>query len=180
VLDFCNGHGTKWQPLKLGGPTGKEPCYHNGTKPLPTDFTSNPLSEEKIRRRQSLVNDPAYTHTATDTTAVNQVDVDSPDYTYEEVRELTETAPYYLSCKKQLPHVFVKPSNRLPNKRNTFDNGRPEVLSGQRAYRPKGAVLQNDGDTPTVDLSFAVVPEGEPKARVTREKVVKLAARRPF
>jgi hypothetical protein len=122
--------------------------------------------------RQAWLNDAKFTHIAIDTSEVLQIDIDGADYTVEEVRTLVETAPYYLSATKKLPHIFVRTTEPLPLDRTSLDNDNVEVLNRSFSYAPKDAVMQRVSEIPVSELSFArkKAPQSKGAVKQTRKK----------
>lgn len=120
IIDFLQLHGIRWQPISLR-PGTKSPCVVRSTAGLGSRIQWQPktndyygltrLSDDQLLYRQ--VNHPKpYSHIVIDTTDIQQVDVDAHDAIPNLDVVVEQLGPWYKSCTKQLPHVFVRLVNK--------------------------------------------------------------------
>lgn len=158
--DFLDRHGIAWQPthITLEANGKKRPSTVRGVMAKSTDFATLPAAE--VLARRSLL--PHATHLAIDTTQLAQLDVDSEDAMSSPlIRRLLRDAPYFLSCRKKLPHFFIRLSGKPPKTtmgvealgKTEANAWRVELLCGKWSWAEKGVQLHNpDAQPPTMAL----------------------------
>ena len=109
IIEFCNLHQIKWFPIlvQLGEPKGGGGREKHCSTPY-LDLVSFESSDTDIKERQDLLQNPKHLFNAIaiDTEIINQIDVDTPDYS-PEIQHLLETAPYYKSVSRPFGrHIF--------------------------------------------------------------------------
>lgn len=144
IQEFCNLHGIAytWLYVKVN-PNKKEPVWDNYPdgkrdythfkKSIDLVYQQQQYLKNNIQDIERVANQLGYTIVlAIDTYNIYQIDIDSPDYE-EDFKDALQKYPYYLSCSKQLPHIFVKSKIDTKNK-NKMDLEYGELLHGQWAF----------------------------------------------
>lgn len=145
ILDFLQLHNIRWQPVQLRRGT-KAPCVvrSNSVKwqPKTSDFYgASCLSEDQLVFRQ--LHHPAYDHIVIDTSEVQQVDVDSADAIPDLDDVVDSLGPWYKSCTKELPHVFVRLVNKEKYGKRDVSvlSDKIDILNGQWSLAKVNSVV---------------------------------------
>ena len=108
--------------------------------------TMNDFNDEAII---NLRKSPLYeaNYIAIDTRNIYQIDIDTKDdndlpYVPQEYKDLCKSMPYFLSSTKQLPHIFVKPQEKI-TKYNDLLGKDIEILSGKWSFASVDAEIHN-------------------------------------
>jgi len=111
IIEFCKANDIQWFPvhLRILGKRGEHSRYksfHFFNLPR-INFKSPP---HLIKERQEMMNDPEiskqFNGICIDTTYINELDVDTPNYP-PRIQQLLETAPHYASCVRPWgKHIF--------------------------------------------------------------------------
>lgn len=139
ITQYLSNLGILWFPINLEVKDGKKTLkYTHDYMPKLTDFRE--LSRETIIERQKFVN--LFTHIAMDTSEYYHIDFDTNEF--KELREnICKDAPYFLSSSKKLPHVFIKPDEKLDLMRVQTKYDGIEILSGTWSYAPVKTKVYN-------------------------------------
>ena len=108
LVDVLNRLGVKWQPTMIVMKDDKKkPRAVEGVLAKSTDFKDGEeIGASELLQRQKLL--PHATHLAIDTRVIAQLDVDCETaMEHELVLRLLTTTPYFMSCRKKLPHFLI-------------------------------------------------------------------------
>ena len=117
--------------------------------PSMNDFNDETL----VKLRKSPLYETDYI--AIDTRHIYQIDIDTKDdndtpYVPEEYKQLCKYMPYFLSSTKQLPHIFVKPMEKITKFNDLLDKD-IEILTGKWSFAPVQSEIYNY-DNPIKEL----------------------------
>jgi hypothetical protein len=117
--------------------------------PSMNDFNDETL----VKLRKSPLYETDYI--AIDTRHIYQIDIDTKDdngtpYVPEEYKQLCKYMPYFLSSTKQLPHIFVKPIEKISKYNDLLDKD-IEILTGKWSFAPVNSKIHNH-DNPIKEL----------------------------
>lgn len=109
--------------------------------PSMNDFNDDIL----VKLRKSPLYETDYI--AIDTRHIYQIDIDTKDdnnipFVPEQYKQLCTFMPYFLSSTKQLPHIFVKPKEKI-NKYNDMLDKDIEILTGKWSFAPSNSEIYN-------------------------------------
>lgn len=165
VLEYCNIHGIKWQPIPL--------IVENGKKTFPPSFQKSTdfvgplaISDAQLKARQELVMNHEYI--AIDISDFKHIDVDTPEYDpiFDEYKK---EMPYYLSSTKALPHILFKPTAEIQGgARPKICDKYPkvEILNNGWSFVHRDAIMHNhDKPIKDLDVSFMLAPMSESKPK---------------
>lgn len=160
IIDFLNQNKIKWEPInikfgfKKDGKPDKSPAYVGsnskyGYMPKTSDFNpknNDPdnirIKPKELKRRQELLQITDYI--GIDTFVIQQIDIDEIAITEEKKNEIINNNPYFLSVKKQLPHVFVMLQDKQNyNNKIYIDKEKNELLNGQWGWAHKDTIIFN-------------------------------------
>jgi len=156
ITQYLNEIGILWFPINLEVVGSKKTLkYTHDYMPKLTDFRE--LSRETILHRQTFAD--LFNHIAIDTSEYYHIDFDTREF--KDIREkICKDAPYFLSSSKKLPHVFIKPDEKLDLMRVQTKYEGIEILSGTWSYAPiKTEVFNHNIPIQKVIISDMVDPK---------------------
>ena len=169
IKDFCDLNNIRWQPIEFRNISqNKAPLRVTDSRgkswtPKTSDYYGpNQISEEELEYRQMYYPNQNYAHIILDTSTIQQVDFDSAECLQNESDPVVcmingQTAPWYSSATKQLPHVFVRLENsRSHGKRHVAaHSNKIDVLNGQWSIAGVRELVANPGaQIPNLPISY--------------------------
>jgi P4 family phage/plasmid primase-like protien len=114
IIAYLDKENIRWQPVTLRLGTKAPSVVISGEhtwQPKTNDFYgATRVSDDDLRYRQTHY-PTTYEHVVIDTSVIQQIDVDAPDAIPGLDDVIDSMGPWFRSCTKGLPHVFVRLEN---------------------------------------------------------------------
>lgn len=176
VISFLNNNQIKFIPLILENKIPQQvklKCYKRTKKDGQVSYVPNytefqTITEEKLKLRQSFLDQMDFNTLGIDTYQTFQIDIDTDIIDKQTLDYMIQNFPYYKSLTKYYGfHFFIRIKDFTPPKaRLQFHNyhgdddiGQVELLCGSWGYFKLGAVIQNtDKEIPefSIDKDFNI------------------------
>jgi phage/plasmid-associated DNA primase len=155
IITYLDKNNIQWFYINLiiGDDHKKKlvPHYNDIKMPTMNDFYNHELVQ--LRKSSQFQTD----FIAIDTRFIYQIDIDTKDdddlpYIPEKYKEVCYSVPYFLSSTKKLPHIFIKPKQKIQKYNDLIDKD-VEILTGKWSYAHVNSnVFNHDFDIPTIDV----------------------------